>query len=218
MKIFGIGLSRTGTSSLSLALARLGLHCIHFPRTMEMIAAVPAAADTPVALAYKWLDALYPHSKFILTVREKESWLSSCEALWSGHLQRQDRFTATVHRGLYGCERFDRELFAATYDRHIADVNSHFSQRAEDLLTMNICAGEGWEKLCPFLGFEMPPDPFPKSNTRAALGTDWIRDCPPWGARVARLAPATPSGGESTLARRPTAGVSHRAHSEAKGR
>jgi len=32
MKVFGIGLSRTGTTSLTLALAQLGLHAYHFPR------------------------------------------------------------------------------------------------------------------------------------------------------------------------------------------
>ena len=34
MKIFGIGLSRTGTSSLHLALLTMGIPAIHYPRKM----------------------------------------------------------------------------------------------------------------------------------------------------------------------------------------
>jgi hypothetical protein len=29
---------------------------------------------------------------------------------------------------------------------------------------MNICAGDGWDKLCPFLGKTAPNAPFPCTN------------------------------------------------------
>ena len=29
---------------------------------------------------------------------------------------------------------------------------------------MNICEGDGWEMLCPFLGTDIPDVPFPKLN------------------------------------------------------
>ena len=79
IKIFGIGLSRTGTTSLTLALSELGLHAYHFPRGREVIDSVDAATDTPVAAWYQDLDAAYPDSKFILTLRHRPEWLDSCE-------------------------------------------------------------------------------------------------------------------------------------------
>jgi hypothetical protein len=30
---------------------------------------------------------------------------------------------------------------------------------------MTLAAGDGWEKLCPFLGFPVPETPFPRANT-----------------------------------------------------
>jgi hypothetical protein len=179
MKIFGIGLSRTGTTSLTLALSRLGLHAHHFPRSRELIDSLDAATDTPVAAWYKELDAAYPGSKFILTLRDVPGWLDSCEALWTACFDQFDGFPASIHRQIYGREDFDREAFAAAYDRHRDDVLAHFRGRDRDLLLMDVCAGEGWERLCPFLGVEVPPCEFPRRNVRADLGHDWISDSPP---------------------------------------
>jgi hypothetical protein len=61
---------------------------------------------------------------------------------------------------------FDRPLFSAAYDRHHQDVLGYFRGREGDLLVLNICAGEGWERLSPFLGREVPQDPFPWENRR----------------------------------------------------
>jgi hypothetical protein len=179
MKIFGIGLSRTGTTSLTTALAKLGLHAYHFPHTREMIDQVDAATDTPVAAWYRDLDAAYPGSLFVLTLRHIPDWLDSCEALWRSSFQYFDDFTAGIHRQLYGREDFDRDAFTAAYARHRDEVFNHFSGRDRDLLVIDICAGEGWERLCPFLGFDIPSTPFPFRNPRASLGRDWVTDCPP---------------------------------------
>ncbi|MFM6277398.1 MAG: sulfotransferase, partial [Dolichospermum sp.] len=39
--------------------------------------------DITVAPYYAQLDTIYPDSKFILTVRDKESWLKSLEVQWN---------------------------------------------------------------------------------------------------------------------------------------
>ena len=39
------------------------------------------------------------------------------------------------------------------------------TETPNDFLTMNICGGERWEILCPFLSEEIPKEPFPKVNT-----------------------------------------------------
>jgi hypothetical protein len=179
MKIFGIGLSRTGTTSLTFALSELGLHTHHFPRTRELIDAADAATDTPVAAWYRELDAAYPGSKYILTLRHLPDWLASCEALWQTSSHLFDEFTCAIHRQLYGREDFDRIAFEAAYARHYEHVLSYFAGREQDVLLMDICAGEGWERLCPFLRLEPPSTPFPWRNARASIGHDWVNDCPP---------------------------------------
>jgi Sulfotransferase domain len=179
MKIFGIGLSRTGTTSLTFAFSQLGLRAHHFPRNRELIAAADAATDTPVAAWYRELDVMYPGSKFILTLRRLPVWLDSCAALWQSSSHLFDEFTREIHRQLYGREDFDRVAFTIAYARHQADVLGHFEGRDEDLLLFDLCGGEGWEVLCPFLGMEVPSTPFPRRNVRADIGHDWVNDCPP---------------------------------------
>ena len=76
-KVFGIGLSRTGTISLAIALGMLGYDSIH-AEGMHHIRLFQACTDTPVAARYRRLDKLYPNSCFILTVRGVDGWLESC--------------------------------------------------------------------------------------------------------------------------------------------
>ena len=79
-KVFGIGLSRTGTSSLHAAFKRLGYRSVHYPPLeglFNFTDACDAAADTTVAVNFKELDKRYPGSKFVFTVRDIEKWLAS---------------------------------------------------------------------------------------------------------------------------------------------
>ncbi|MGH8929328.1 MAG: sulfotransferase family protein [Egibacteraceae bacterium] len=175
-KVFGIGLSKTGTKSLSKALSQLGLRTIHFPLVrnnvlraaydLPVLREYDAATDLPVAALFPHLDVRYPGSKFILTVREKEPWLRSCEryyasadAIWEreGALDRALFWRLLV----FGCHRFNRERFAYVYDRHVREAFHHFQRRRRDLLVMDVCGGDGWEALCPFLECEEPNRPFP---------------------------------------------------------
>lgn len=78
-KIFGIGLSRTGTTSLTAALKILRVQAIHWPQSMGDIARHEASTDITVSLMFEELDRKYPGSKFIYTIRERDPWLASCE-------------------------------------------------------------------------------------------------------------------------------------------
>jgi hypothetical protein len=66
-KVFGIGLSKTGTTSLSAALAILGYRSKHFPKD-EDFARYDAFSDITVAMKFKTLDRFFPGSQFIYTV------------------------------------------------------------------------------------------------------------------------------------------------------
>jgi fructose-1,6-bisphosphatase/inositol monophosphatase family enzyme len=176
-KIFGIGLSKTGTSSLAQALQRLGfstkdcMGATTYVRgdlssiDMDTVLAHDALTDTPIPSFYRELDARFPGSKFILTVRDRDGWLQSCRKQFN---ERSAAAQNDAHRrlfeDLYGTNVFDEQKFAAGYDRFVAGVREYFRDRPADLLELNVSAGEGWERLCPFLGRAIPEVPFPKAN------------------------------------------------------
>jgi hypothetical protein len=166
-KIFGLGLSKTGTTSLHHAFRQLGLQSIHFPKMPEIFAGqfgwmdkYDAASDTPIVPFYPQLDAAYPGAKFILTVRNVEDWLKSVENWWAG-AENPNEYALRVRILVFGVHTFHAGRMRYVYEKHLADVQEYFKDRPDDLLTMNICEGDGWEKLCPFLNKAVPDRPFP---------------------------------------------------------
>lgn len=177
MKLFGIGLSKTGTTSLAHALEILGYRTRDYPGLEHysagdltsidagMLEAHDALTDTPIPSFYRELDARYPGAKFILTVRDAEGWLKSCKKQFTEKLAaKQNEAHNQLFMELYGCTVFDEQKFLAGYERFVSSVLEYFKNRPQDLLVINVVAGEGWEKLCPFLGKPVPEIPFPKAN------------------------------------------------------
>ena len=122
-----------------------------------------------VLIFYKYLDYKFPGSKFILTVRDLDSWLISMEYICEKYPVRSlgDDIPIMRRMLIYEAVVFDREKFITAFERHHHDIKRYFCGRAEDLLEMNIIAGEGWDKLCPFLGAPLPMVPFPNLNRRS---------------------------------------------------
>lgn len=173
--IFGIGLSKTGTNSLNEALTLAGHPSVHFPSCELMLAGkfdeafngAVAATDISVTAFYRELDETYPGSKFILTVRDRQSWLQSIET----HMLRRPAESLVpghpigdVRQLVYGMRGFDRGAFEAAYDLHRAAVLAYFNGRDDDLLIMDVCGGDGWDVLCPFIGVRAPRRAFPSLN------------------------------------------------------
>lgn len=98
LKVIGAGFGRTGTSSLKIALEKLGFgKCFHMtemrdnPRSldqwMDVLDGRPdwdaifdgyqSAVDWPSSAYYKEQLAVYPNARVILTVRNPESWYRS---------------------------------------------------------------------------------------------------------------------------------------------
>ena len=169
-KLFGIGLSRTGAKSLHEALEILGYRSLFVTTYEELERGLPsfdAFTHTPLAAVYKDLDRRFPNSKFILTTREQSSWLASCqERIGVSEAAGMPDDVRETQMRVYGIGGFDRDTFRRAYDRHMADAAEHFGGRPGCLLTMDVCAGEGWEKLCPFLGRPIPSEPFPRAVER----------------------------------------------------
>jgi Sulfotransferase domain len=177
MKVLGIGLGRTGTTSLARALELLGYRAKHCPDlwlddageliiSPDDVREFEALTDEPLIPIFRQIDRDYPNSRFILTVRAMGPWLTSIENNGNALTEYRARLPAVrvLHETLYGTATFDREAFAAAHVRHVRDVRDYFAERPGDLLMMDVCAGDGWETLCPFLGKPVPDRPFPRLN------------------------------------------------------
>jgi hypothetical protein len=191
-RVFGLGLSRSGTMSLTHALNLLGYRAIHFPddeRTrvevmrflgtegtllrLSVLDRFDAATDTPICATFEALDAAYPGSKFVLTIRDKRSWLESCRRYWQAwiepYVQQPDasaRYMKAIHERLYETARFDPERFSRAYDEYHLRVRRHFRDRFTDLLSLDIDTQEKWEPLCAFLNVRRPRVDFPWDRNR----------------------------------------------------
>lgn len=182
-KIFGIGLNKTGTSSLQEAFQILGLRSVHWKgedginiKTQiesnflnkvgildglaEFDAYLDWDRDTTSHQVFIEFDKQYPNSKFILTSRDMNEWLDSREK----HVRRNRKEMADNPDVGHEWLTIDRENWEFHFKRHYSAVREYFKNREDDLLTMDITKGDGWEKLCPFLGMPIPERPFPNEN------------------------------------------------------
>jgi hypothetical protein len=181
MKIFGIGHSRTGTSSLNEALIELGFKSGHFPLDnttylqlkngngqLDVLNVLDGLTDSITIPFYKNFDRIYPGSKFILTHREDfDAWFQSFKNKFHGkffELESHKTFPfifdlifgehCAYQKGKW--YQWDKEVIRSIYMQHQVDVKHYFKDRPDDLLIMDVCAGDGWDKLCPFLNVDAP--------------------------------------------------------------
>lgn len=195
MKVIGVGVGRTGTYSLKLALERLGLGpCHHMEEVLQNPAAqVPlwAAAlqgradwatiyrgysstvDWPTAGFLRELNAAYPSAKFILTHRSAESWVQSFSAtifqLLSGEVAGPPQLQPLLEMagGVIAKTGFRNGMDAGELARAFDAHNAAVKATipADRLLVYQV--KEGWAPLCAFLGVAEPAELFPRSNDRA---------------------------------------------------
>jgi len=177
-KVFCIGLSRTGTSSITKALQMLGYKAIHYPRLkdiFELAKKYDAMTDTTVCVSFEELDKKYPNSKFILTTRNIESWLESCKWFFSlEKILKSSRYKRTgnllgeqqiyLRETLYGSRFFDYEKYRQGFLNYHDKVFNYFKDR--ELLIMDIGKGDSFKKLCPFLGKPILQKQFPHLHNR----------------------------------------------------
>lgn len=206
MKVFGIGLNRTGTSTLGAAGEILGLRAKTWDPQLFHESIIEGRRDSlwrivdefdlfndfPYPLIYRELDARYPGAKFVLTRRASpEAWLSSVKA-HSMRMSPSSRTHSVVYGMQYphGCE----ELFLDYYARHTEAAREYFTNRPDDYL--EIC----WEKesdlsrLADFLGCEVLRTTIPRANARAGKSVNPLRYARHLGARISQnLRKTTPT-------------------------
>jgi hypothetical protein len=171
-KVFGIGFHKTGTTTLAIALRRLGYRVTGpngtndpeieknvYSMAYALVEQFDAFQDNPWPILYRELDARFPGSKFILTTRSSASWIRSQIA----HFGVKE---TPMRRWIYGkgCPEGNEDIYLKRFDRHNKEVVAYFRGREEQFLSMDFTVGDGWEKLCAFLGFEPPAEPFPHAN------------------------------------------------------
>jgi hypothetical protein len=171
-KIFCIGFHKTGTKSLGMALKTLdyrvtGPNSINdqniaknvYSVAKSLVRKYDAFKDNPWPIIFKEMDAIHPNSKFILTIRDSESWIKS-------QVRHFGRHETQMRKWIYGvgCPEGNEETYIKRFEEHNKEVIDYFKDRPEDLLVIDFAKKDGWEKLCSFLQADIPNIPFPHAN------------------------------------------------------
>lgn len=184
-KIFVIGSNKTGTTSLSKSLSILGFrvcpeYCYVpdskilknfqdglYKELFDMVELYDAFEDRPWNHTdfYQILDKKYPNSKFILTIRDTDKWITSVKK-WGNKIGLfNPEFYKIVSETCYGVDSYleNESIMKAKYNERNYEIINYFKEK-NNLLIIDVEKGDGWEKICPFLDCEIPVEPFPFLN------------------------------------------------------
>jgi len=173
-KVIGVGFQKTGTSTLRDALrildysvkdtttrALIPILKNDYKKVLKIIDSFDAIEDTTWYIIYKELDKLLPGSKFILTIRDEQSWYKSV----SRHI---GDLRSAHHEWIYGkgkgLPKDYKENTINVYNNHNKEVVEYFKNRPNDLLIIDFTKGDRWDKLCDFLDKDIPKELFPHAN------------------------------------------------------
>ncbi|MEZ5167460.1 MAG: sulfotransferase [Acidimicrobiales bacterium] len=175
-RIFGIGLNKTGTTSLHEVLTILGFESLHWGGPEAHDRVVRAVEEEVPLLTYldprydafsdigvlsrrfSLCDRQYPGSRYILTVRPVEEWLDSRRR----HVER-NRELAREGRYSGSFLEVDMDKWRKEWDTHMERAHRYFAGR-DDMIEIDVTAGPGWEPFCELLGVPVPAVPFPWKN------------------------------------------------------
>jgi hypothetical protein len=173
-KVFGIGHYKAGTLSLHKACNILGFKSCHFWVTGPAVKRWLKGEESPILtsiideydifwdqLGKHWRELIeaYPDAKFVLTQRQDfDAWITSC-LIHVLHNRLDPDYSS-------GWTKIDKSVLEEVYNEALK-AKQYFEDTGKlgQLLVIDICSGEGWEKLCPFLGVDIPDQPFPRVNT-----------------------------------------------------
>merc|ERR1711879_813903 len=192
--VIGASFPRTGTNSLKLALEYLGFgKCYHIqemnernelplwdvpnadyeewniperPPFAQILYGYGAGVDVPFCLFWKEMFDEFPDSKVVLSVRDPESWYTSCLNTIFKHdelphyrkvayervpcLKALRDWEMKTHWGPW--KFHDKDSAIAAYEAYMAEVQATIPP--ERLLVFSV--KDGWGPLCEFLGVDAP--------------------------------------------------------------
>lgn len=180
--VLGVGLPKTGTTSLKRALRLLGYPRVwgHNPAYCERYFAgdfdcllkafgeYRAAQDLPWALIYQLVYREFPDTLFVLTKRKTEdAWFDSLCA----HAARKELLNRDygVRERVFGYRKPDdnKGHHIDIYRKHIETVRDFFADKGT-LIEVSWDDGDAWGALCSALGLPLPNAPFPHANKKPA--------------------------------------------------
>ncbi len=191
VRVVGVGLGRTGTHSLKVALeALLGRPCFHMLELLASPERIPgwmaaldgrpdwpvlldgfgATVDWPGTVFWRELVACHPDAVVLLSRRESADvwWESAKRTIFMGYhgdVPGTDLATwADALRALYarqGIDPADEAVSKRAYQHHLDEVRA--TVPADRLVEW--APGDGWAPLCDALGLAVPADPFPHRNS-----------------------------------------------------
>lgn len=219
-KVFIIGLSKTGTTSIGDALALLGYkrlgwkdirsrHLVHsyanddYGALFDQTRYYDAFEDLPWPFVYRQMAERYPDSKFVLSLRkDDQTWLRSMQ-------RHVGRGTWLPYEYFYGAHQVDghEDKVLRAYQNHTENVRAYFANQQERYVELVIDDGDvNWESLCRFTGQPLPNVGFPKSNTAAHWQNGTMQDTLHfmWSWSITRVEEQSAfwyyRGGQSTVA------------------
>jgi len=200
-KIFCIGHNKTGTTSLNEVFKIYGLNvpdqgkqermttpsvfARDYSKLRKFVQKYDAFQDLPFSegLTYVACDALFPNSKFILTVRSDDAWYKSLynfhrkgfsfeskdhidEAFFrdknlyleKNYVYEWKKRFLTHARDLKACTDwsllYDEEYYKEAYNRRNAEIIKYFAGREDDLLVIDVTEEKDTSRICDFLGID----------------------------------------------------------------
>lgn len=213
IKVIGLGLNKTGTTTLGACLKVLGYN--HFsPKpvarkgrpgvggnarrdllrlyrrgkvgcVLDQMDRHDSFEDWPYPLMYREIWAHFgDKARYILTTRiTPETWLRSLEA--HSLFAHPIRNSRKLAYG-YRYPQLAPEKHLEIYAAHNADVRQFFSDVGRPDLLLDLCweRGDGWPELCGFLDLPVPDMPLPRSNVTARRAETGYE---PWNRLAVRL-------------------------------
>ena len=143
-----------------------------------MLQGYASTVDWPTTYIWKELAAANPQAKIILTLRDPEAWYASAAATIFARMLEFESMRASPD-AVDPARRRHMEMintlivektFGGSLDKDnaIAVFNAHNEEVRRCVPRKRLLvhqSGEGWEKLCAFLGVPVPATPYPKVNT-----------------------------------------------------
>lgn len=191
-KIICVGAAKTATTSLLHAFYRLGIpsrgwdadmilawHRGEIDKCLKRAADFTFLKDWPWQQLYRELDAQFPDSRFILTLRDPQQWVES----FIGHLRRVSYaadgsviphpLRDKSRRMTYGFDPLERledrsYLIREIYEAQVTRVRRYFADRPGDLLEIDLTRMPSYAPICQFLGLPVVDWQFPHENKRPA--------------------------------------------------
>ncbi|MFT7615708.1 MAG: glycosyltransferase involved in cell wall biosynthesis [Candidatus Woesearchaeota archaeon] len=188
-KVFVIGLSKTGTMSMTHWFRKTGYLAIHYKDTLDLLSiknnkiicnpkvasVFDALSDTPVAHYFKEIYQEYPNAKFIYLTRNKEKWLESCQKHFTkGHYKVSNIIRKTFNVEVYGSKIFNRQKFSNTYDQHHTKVMTFFKDKQKQFISVDLSNKDAKNKIATFLQLKHTHQ-IPVRNKKTDINVIWGR-------------------------------------------